>query len=1263
MLGRSRALGTGSLVALALLVGLPCEAVAELSAFGRPPTACLDPQGELTTGIPFSILCGRGGRLDEPIDPFVPSFVRTRAGFVHAQLALPLLRVARGFFPREEFAELSALPVLDTGAPVRNGLVRAIQAEIARNPGSAPALEARYAALLAEWSASLNARFPRLLDARTNRDRAQDVLAPDFPTKTSADTVSEAAVGIADDFVAEGFTILDRLLGLVNDPDLAARLSAFIGRDGVRGSADDLPFVRCRPGTQPESGVGARCTGGNVIENEPLYYVLAETTPEACEARLQAAGSQGDLGGFNQNGECIVHSTKGISDAGGNLRIGSGFATLAAADLLADPAFRPAAAVLEPSDLTDLRLRAAGGVLPARPPSAGGLPFPAPGVPFARRVDPETGAPVNATGPPECRVRSVGGQAAGPDGDASTAGDNGIPSVPNCLLFDDATGASPQVRRSAAATAGSHSADQKLSRRLCTLSWNEDVGQCDLDSLNGFETFGTSSSVLGGGTFTVGVVLGGYRSVRPAPADPDDPFDKPHRTEAGNAIFDPLFGNLRRPDGSQTELFFGTLTPPEEALLGCGVAFLSPCDNFETTALRETPEFLAAAALDPATLRGGLDLQNADASVAFQEFTLAKVATAGAFVGWRDEADPRFEAGVSGASVIDPDEATAIGATAWQIARNRLAIQVFGIPFDQLSAAQRFRTATDFQVEPPRDVIDADALARGILLFEDRRGADGVIGTPDDVTNPVGEDCTAAFGQPDPGCTSLEVISANLERFAMATEILGPGSVFDPPETVLEIQNWLAGNHSAGDPVAGPDGIRFNDFDLDGDGRVTDGVSEHGDQRVLVSGSQRLLGGSFLDCLRAQEVTGLGARPVCYLNVDALPLGPLVPSDPNSPRATTNSAGRLVAVNPIGFRLAYLEPGGQLIGHAFFRWQTLSPLEMQQFVVDDRLEVLADRLGAEARAVLEARFGRALPDTILLRPAGTASGGVFIPFAPLRSQIFQPQQGLDVDANRVVDVDEDVDGAFDFLDDGTFGPVDGGNFFCGSGRPGDVLQLPAQHELDAEQRALLAAAFPDGFPPRSPGFCGSTELLLGLTGESSPGRRDFLWHGGAPAVSEDADADGVSDLVDLCPTIADPDQDDLDGDSVGDLCDNCVNVANPRIASPPPAGLTTTGGQRDDNTNGSGNACDAAVLGGMVVTAAEVNEFKASLARRRTAPVCGTGHALSCAMFDLDGTGLLIGVNDVNRARTLLGSVPGPHCEACGDFLRLPCEGPACPGP
>jgi len=72
----------------------------------------------------------------------------------------------------------------------------------------------------------------------------------------------------------------------------------------------------------------------------------------------------------------------------------------------------------------------------------------------------------------------------------------------------------------------------------------------------------------------------------------------------------------------------------------------------------------------------------------------------------------------------------------------------------------------------------------------------------------------------------------------------------------------------------------------------------------------------------------------------------------------------------------------------------------------------------------------------------------------------------------------------------------------------------------------------------------------------------------------DADGDGVSDAVDGCPLVADPEQTDADGDGSGDACDDCPALANPT--------------QRDLDRDGQGDACDPDIDGDGVPNAADV---------------------------------------------------------------------------
>jgi hypothetical protein len=72
---------------------------------------------------------------------------------------------------------------------------------------------------------------------------------------------------------------------------------------------------------------------------------------------------------------------------------------------------------------------------------------------------------------------------------------------------------------------------------------------------------------------------------------------------------------------------------------------------------------------------------------------------------------------------------------------------------------------------------------------------------------------------------------------------------------------------------------------------------------------------------------------------------------------------------------------------------------------------------------------------------------------------------------------------------------------------------------------------------------GKDELIFREGGEG-PDSFTGVWEID-PAYAADADGDDRVDVVDNCPTVANPGQEDADSDLVGDACDNCAYAANP----------------------------------------------------------------------------------------------------------------------
>jgi hypothetical protein len=91
---------------------------------------------------------------------------------------------------------------------------------------------------------------------------------------------------------------------------------------------------------------------------------------------------------------------------------------------------------------------------------------------------------------------------------------------------------------------------------------------------------------------------------------------------------------------------------------------------------------------------------------------------------------------------------------------------------------------------------------------------------------------------------------------------------------------------------------------------------------------------------------------------------------------------------------------------------------------------------------------------------------------------------------------------------------------------------------------------------------------------------------------------------------------DSDGDGVINSADNCINAANPD--------------QRDTNSDGYGNVCDADLDNNGVVNTLDLGKLKADFGK--------TGAALDA---DLDGNGV-VNTLDLGKFKALFGKVPGP---------------------
>lgn len=928
--------------------------------------------------------------------------------------------------------------------------------------------------------------------------------------------------------------------------------------------------------------LGGSFVAGSCLAAGDVPVPRADLFQAGCHTRT----AQGTQGGFNSVGECVlVNLDRGSaksSDGDVSRTLG-----MHADDLrwLSEPGLRPASATLEPSDLTDFMSHALGRrSLPTRPRIALDAP-PIPPARPSRRVDPLTGAPVRRTGPALCTYRAAGASdpaLVGPDGVRATS-DDLIPSSGNCLLFDPPADpdAAQRVRPEPAILAD-HPVHQEMFRRLCGAAFDDDDGHCGLDAFNHLRAGEGLERILNGSLLLAEASsLAGIESIR---LQDQTPAAYSWRLTLEHGL-EPLT-HLLRPDLGPLEVL--PLTSTEGALLGCGPGFARACGLRDEVAVlgRDSSVARALGVESLQQVPRGPDLEFADASVLLQESPLEKALSPGALVGARADG-AGFEAGIQ-AKGLSPE-------------------QVRSLSEPERAALVHGELPTDAWVEPYPWALDPEALARGIVLFEAAdslrldarcdperpgrtRDATGapifgpgeiaycserephwaddpnviVLNDPTDPSNPAnrlvpdGENCsdsiaglaagtTAAGSLFRDGCTALEYLSSNFWRAQIGFEVIGRDRAFDPPETVQELVAMLDGdpaNDLDSDPVAGADGIAVKnvrafsedevdvhallfsqptpgqlplpELDTDGDGVRDLGMQDFFDQFVPS------------DCPTVFCRLRLGTAVfVAGLEAGKPQTRPLVSALPIAMRM------RLVSIDGVA-------PPPE------FAFPHVNVLEVYE---TDR-RAFADLYDERPAHIGRIRLRDAQGEVVELR------GDLVVRFDPLFNVHPLLTGNIDLELIGVQDIDQDADGVYDGLDDGSPGPVADDSVLCGSGLPGDFLQAAAQLELRSRsEEQALRTRFPDGLPPRSPVFCGSLLRWHGFTRRDPDGVRRFRWHVADPAV--DRDRDGVLGAVDNCPLLANPDQLDRGGsypapalsDGTGDAC-QCGDVSdNGRVSA------------------------------------------------------------------------------------------------------------------
>ncbi len=1335
----------------------PASAQVDFDALRAGVAGCPELAADPDVGKLGAFLCQPGDRtiLDAPINRTGSKFWEVRAGSFHSFTRPSLLASARSALGDVEFTRLQSL-LLDAQV-----LSRGLEAYRLALLGEGDTAAAE--AILGSPEDVFDANIPALLATRPDRDRYADLRSGLLHSLGARDSVGQYDQALASSLTANlgGLPVAVDAEGLPVYTSQGAQTlvnPTFLGPDGLRDSADDLPYVASNgrallagyelapplqggadasfdgtfrpgpPGTpiRPVYSLAARIAvsaandpsamkvvelygvysdvflvsqGCGTISNPDRFGDFNPLTGECTQAGADVTAEAFARGcgvrsgvvptrsiGVNADGQCIEVNTASPAP-GSQLQ----FEVLS---LLGDPNARPEQAIVEPVDLTDLRMVADLGelaTLPARPRAygTGNVSFPVSNPSFRRRVDLLTGAPL-APGGPVCRIReSAFGDPIGPNG-IQGDGDDVFPSASYCMLWSVPDGDGQHLLQSLAEVASTHSANQGLFHTLCTLSFDADAGLCPLDSFNHPLDFGLRSNALSGLGVLGAVLVDGIEAIVPVQADGSTSVIQRGSNIAVVHLTLPV-----EPLALQSQEFQdlgASLRSESGALLGCGPAYASACSFAQQAAWFGDAAIVSALTRDPLvgpTQSGGIDLMNADASVLVQEFSVVKALRAGALVGvaTNDSGQlvylPGVNFGRTGQAAMDLDQNFDRAGAQLVVPLPTQAIEPVEpaalTPSDVVDLGDIGRAEYQTQggnlreadgwVESMPWTVNQEALDRfGAVVFNSDRSnplALDALGNDwnlidangaRDYSNVDGEYCARWTSDQDDrvatpfnlGCTALETVSANLERLIIGNGVIGQDRQFDPPESLAELVALLDGdpsNDATGDPIAGPDGIfARNQFVISDEQMDFDVVA------AVVTGSDdfsvvpvQVGGGESPQEAAARTLSEFDPEadcpsPWCYLGVE----NALV--DPDDARPV---AGRtLVLAMPIAMTVDVVEPVDPSDPNSDYTTTGTTKLNLAGLQYSD-LPTLRRVLASRIVAFDTPGGPQYLRLSLQQRDALLGAFGS------------QTERGRDLDSDQSADLDRNRDAIWDGQDDYVPGPVTDDAILCGSGVPGDALQDGVQYSpYRADQKPgsqAFNAELPDGLAPRSPVFCRELTSLLGLMGplpDATSGQSDaFLWHGGVGAPGTDDDADGFPDVVDNCATLANSEQRDADTDGVGDVCDNCVAFPNPRVAddfASENPWATLTGGQRDDDRDGFGNVCDADFTpAGPVVGPKDLGQIRASIGESRAGSTCGPTGDRRCASFDLDGSSDAIDGDDLARFRELSGRMPGPRCAAC----------------